>query len=137
MKLQLIRKTFTEKSTIGLLSVDGVFECYTLEDKVRDVKIAGVTAIPYGVYKVILNYSNRFKKILPLLLEVENFEGVRIHSGNTDADTEGCILVGKTRGEDSIGNSKIALNDLVQKITLAIERKEEVEIEILKGSEEN
>lgn len=79
----------TELSTIGELLIDGVFECFTLEDKERDVKIKSETAIPKGTYKVIINQSNRFKRLLPLLLNVPNFEGVRIHSGNTNHNTEG------------------------------------------------
>jgi hypothetical protein len=71
-----------------------MFICHTLEDVQRDVKIAGETAIGWGKYKLIVNMSNRFKKRLPLLLDVPNFAGVRIHGGNTELDTEGCILVG-------------------------------------------
>jgi len=98
MKIEVKRIHRTEKSTIGEMYVDGVFQCYTLEDKEREVKIKSETAIPKGTYDVIINMSNRFKKEMPLLLKVPNFEGVRIHSGNTNHDTEGCILVGKTRG---------------------------------------
>lgn len=110
MELKLIRKEFTDHSTIGALMIDGKFFCYTLEDYIRDVKIAGETAIPYGVYEVITNYSNRFKKVMPLLLHVEGFEGVRIHAGNTAENTEGCILVGKSKMVDFIGNSRAAFD---------------------------
>jgi len=127
MKLLLKRLHRTEHSTIGELHIDGKFECYTLEDKEREVKIKSETAIPKGEYKVIINQSNRFKKLLPLLLNVPNFEGVRIHSGNSNHDTEGCVLVGTTRSEDYIGNSRIAFQKLFKKmqsaksITLIIE----------------
>jgi hypothetical protein len=103
MQITIKRLHKTDTSTIGELLIDGIFECYTLEDVERDVKIKGETAIPKGAYKVIINESTRFKRLLPLLLNVPNFEGVRIHSGNTNHDTEGCILVGQTRGEGYVG----------------------------------
>lgn len=109
----------TEKSTIGELSIDGKFQCYTLEDIEREVKIKSETAISKGTYKVIINKSNRFKRLLPLLLNVPNFEGIRIHSGNTNHDTEGCILVGTTRTKDFIGNSRVAFERLFKKMQLA------------------
>ena len=111
----------SENSTIGEMSVDGKWECYTLEDKERDVKIKSETAIPKGTYKVIINQSNRFKKLLPLLLKVPNFEGVRIHPGNSNHDTEGCILVGRTRSKDFIGQSRKAFESLFAKMKLAKE----------------
>jgi hypothetical protein len=106
MKLKLIRDTFTDESTIGKLYINDVFHCYTLEDKVRDTKIKNITAISCGTYEVIINYSNRFKQQMPLLLNVPNFEGVRIHSGNYSTDTEGCILVGDSKKVNMIGNSR-------------------------------
>jgi len=121
MELQIKRTEFSEESTIGELSVNGVFECYTLEDKVRPVKIAGKTAIPSGRYEVIINFSQRFQKQLPLLLNVPNYEGVRIHSGNTAANTEGCILVGETKTENFIGESRWAFNRLFEKLKIASE----------------
>ena len=111
----------SENSTIGEMTVDGKWECYTLEDKEREVKIKSETAIPKGTYKVIINQSNRFKKLLPLLLKVPNFEGVRIHPGNTNHDTEGCILVGRTRSKDFIGQSRKAFESLFAKMKLAKE----------------
>jgi len=111
----------TKKSTIGELFVDGKFECYTLEDIEREVKIKSETAIAKGKYKVIINQSNRFKRLLPLLLNVPNFEGVRIHSGNSNHDTEGCILVGRTRSLDYIGQSRLAFDKLFKKMQLAKE----------------
>lgn len=116
MKITIKRLYKTETSTIGELSIDGIFECFTLEDKERDVKIKSETAIPKGTYKVIINQSNRFKRLLPLLLNVPNFEGVRIHSGNTNHDTEGCILVGRTRSKDFIGQSRKAFDKLFKKM---------------------
>jgi hypothetical protein len=109
----------TENSTIGELLIDGIFECFTLEDKERPVKIKGETAIPKGTYKVIINESNRFKRLLPLLIDVPNFEGVRIHSGNSNHDTEGCILVGQTRNKNYIGQSRKAFDKLFKKMQAA------------------
>lgn len=119
MKIQIKRLHRTENSTIGELTIDGKFECYTLEDKERDVKIKSETAIKKGTYKVIINRSNRFKRLLPLLLNVPEFEGVRIHSGNSNHDTEGCILVGKTRSKDFIGQSRKAFDTLFEKMQKA------------------
>lgn len=109
----------TENSTIGEMLVDGIFECFTLEDKERPVKIKGETAIPKGTYRVIINESNRFKRLLPLLIDVPNFEGVRIHSGNSNHDTEGCILVGQTRNKNYIGQSRKAFDKLFKKMQAA------------------
>jgi len=114
MELTLKRDILADGYTLGLLSVDGKHYCYTVEDMVREgVKIPGKTAIPYGRYKVIVNMSNRFKKLLPLLLDVPGFEGVRIHSGNTAEDTEGCIIVGKVRTEKGVRDSR----DVAQQLT--------------------
>lgn len=120
MKLLLKRNKSTAHATIGSLYVDGKFQCFTLEDVVRDKKIFGETAIPLGAYKVIINRSTRFGIDLPLLLNVPNYEGVRIHPGNTDKDTEGCILVGVTVTEqNTLGNSRIAFNALMEKLKTA------------------
>jgi hypothetical protein len=116
MKITVKRIHKTDISTTGELYIDGVFECYTLEDVEREVKIKCETAIPKGTYKVIINQSNRFKKLMPLLLNVPNFEGVRIHSGNTNHDTEGCILVGQTRSKNFIGQSRKAFDKLFKKM---------------------
>ena len=132
MNLQLVRKEFTEQSTIGELTVDGQFECFTLEDKVRPdgVKVFGETAIPEGIYHIDITFSNRFKKDLPLLLAVPNFEGVRIHSGNTPADTLGCILVGKGKGSNRIDQSRDAFNALFPKLRAAKDRGDGITLEI-------
>ena len=121
MKIEVKRLYKTENSTIGELTIDGKFECYTLEDKEITVKIKGETAISKGTYKVIINQSNRFKKLLPLLLNVPNFEGVRIHPGNSNHDTEGCILVGQSISKDYISKSRKAFEKLFKKMQLAKE----------------
>jgi hypothetical protein len=121
MQITVKRLYKTDTSTIGELLIDGVFECFTLEDIERPVKIKAETAIPKGTYKVIINESNRFKRLMPLLLNVPNFEGVRIHSGNTNHDTEGCILVGQTRNKNYIGQSRKAFDKLFKKMQTAKE----------------
>ena len=130
MQLQLIRNVFTDQSTIGELSVNGAFECFTLEDKVRPIKIKGETAIPAGTYEVAVTFSNKFQKFLPLLLDVPNFDGIRIHTGNTAKDTLGCILVGQGKGVDSISSSRLAFAPLFEKLQGVI-RTEKVFIEII------
>lgn len=121
MKIEIVRFQFTDKSTIGRLYVDGVFECYTLEDKIRDMKIKGITAIPAGIYKVIIDMSGRFKRLLPLLINVLGFSGIRIHIGNKPEDTEGCILVGQSFTTDWIGSSGKAFDALFAKMQAASE----------------
>jgi len=127
MELTLKRTTLTNSSTIGELAIDGVYECKTLEDVVREVegqpvsewKVPGQTAIPRGRYQVVLDWSNRFGRTMPHLLSVPGFDGVRIHWGNTDEDTEGCILVGRTQSENFIGESRLAFEALFEKLEAA------------------
>ena len=131
MELLLKRDVFTEVSTQGQLSVNGEFECFTLEDKDRKLenggtKVFGETAIPRDRYKVELDWSPHFGKDMPHILDVPQFEGVRIHPGNYPRDTEGCILVGKERYEDFIRDSKIAFDALLAKLNLAWAQGEEV-----------
>src|SRR6185295_19251922 len=128
MQLQLVRNVFTDNSTIGELFINGVFECFTLEDKVRPVKIKGETAIPAGTYEIVVSFSDRFKHFLPLLLNVPNFDGIRIHPGNTAADTLGCILVGQGKGVDAISGSRLAFGPLFEKIQNVV-RTEKIFIE--------
>jgi hypothetical protein len=110
MKLEVIRKEFSPISTIGELHIDDVYFCYTLEDTIREVKIQNETAIPYGTYEVVITPSKRFQRDMPLLLNVPNFEGVRMHKGNTDKDTDGCILLGMSKSKDFIGHSALAFD---------------------------
>lgn len=129
MNLTLIRKYPAPDCIIGELFIEGVFECYSLEDIERPVKVAGVTAIPRGHYEMVITYSERFKRLLPLLLNVPNFDGVRIHTGNTSAHTEGCILVGKSKTENQVLQSKVAFDELFPKLQAAA-AKEKIFIEI-------
>lgn len=112
MNLQLVRDTFTDQSTTGKLYVDHVFQCYVLEDARHDHKIAGKTCIANGKYEVVVNWSDRFKKSMPLLIGVPGFSGIRIHCGNTAADTEGCLLVGSSRENDVVRGSRLAFDAL-------------------------
>lgn len=119
MKLKLVRESSTETTTLGKLHVNGEFICYTLEDKVRDKKIAGITAIPAGIYKVLITWSPRFKRQLPLLINVPGFDGIRIHPGNSHRDTEGCILVGVEKQGETILRSREAFDKLYKKLVQA------------------
>ena len=131
MKLTLKRQIFTDKSTIGSLYIDDEFECFTLEDVVRPpgIKIPGATAILYGSYEVIIDYSNRFARNMPHVLNVPMFEGIRIHSGNTSSDTEGCILLGTLKNTDRIYNSKLAFIKFLRKLEEGL-KESEVRMEI-------
>lgn len=134
MQLRLERVQIDHDVTIGSLSADGVWQCWTLEDVVRPkgVKVPGQTAIPFGKYRVLITPSPRFKRDLPLLVDVPFFTGVRIHPGNTAADTEGCILVGAERGSDgkSIARSRQAFDNLFIKLTDVLARREQIWLEI-------
>ena len=125
LELHLKRTIFTDKSTIGMLSVDGVFECYVLEDVVRERagvpvgewKVHGDTAIPQGRYRIERTMSGRFGRVLPLLRKVPGFEGIRIHPGNDPGDTEGCLLPGLHKGENCVTDSRAAfamLDELIE-----------------------
>lgn len=128
MNMELVRKHQSGICTIGELSIEGKFQCYILEDVVREVpgmpveqwKIAGKTAIPTGDYEVIITLSNRFKRDLPLLKDVPGFAGIRIHPGNTAEDTEGCLLPGTHRSADSTSvlHSRVAFDDLFMIISM-------------------
>lgn len=98
-----------------------VYICDILEDPVRNkitsslnnfVKVFGKTAIPYGTYEIIRSFSNRFNKVLPLLLNVPHYDGVRIHSGNTAEDTDGCLLPGFNKVKGKVVDSRKVFKDL-------------------------
>jgi hypothetical protein len=121
IQLTVLRKPSDEHCTEGELLFNGEHQAFTLEPVVRDVKIQNETAIPAGTYNVTLTFSPHFNRTLPLINDVPNFEGVRIHPGNTAADTEGCLLVGMNAGNDSIANSRVAFDALYAKLEAAQE----------------
>lgn len=121
MKLTLKRIALRPTYTIGKLYIDDVYFCDTIEDTVRDLnkngkfdngekKIHSKTAIPYGTYEIKWTYSPRFKKYTPQLMNVPSFEGIRIHVGNTSADTEGCLILGKNKQVGKVLNSRDTIN---------------------------
>lgn len=120
MHLIIKRETPTSVSTPGHLylrngNVDK-WLAYTLEDVTRTgEKVHGRTAIPLGLYKLVISFSNRFKKELPEVQGVPNFTGVRIHGGNTHENTEGCPLIGMARmSKDRIGNCAPAVEKVMR-----------------------
>ncbi len=130
LALKLTRNTFTDTSTIGELSLNGKFECYILEDKVRPEKIPGLTAIPAGIYEVQITHSPKYRRDLPLLLSVPDFSGIRIHPGNTARDTEGCLLPGRSKAVDFVGESRAAFDGLFTKLRKAQGAGQKISIEI-------
>ena len=116
MKLTLKRIFLGKSYTIGKLYIDGEYFSDTLEDAVRDEKVYGETAIPRGTYKVTITLSPRFRRWLPLLHDVPNFEGVRIHRGNTPEDTHGCILVGQNKIKGQVVNSAYTEIELMKRL---------------------
>lgn len=135
MKLKLFRTIFTKDTTHGVLSINGVFFCHTIEDtdcRLEDNpegKIYGRTAIPRGTYKIIVSFSNRFQKWMLEVLAVPNYDGVRIHGGRDHRDTEGCPLVGQLVGERLVNGIAISAR-LLAVVQAAIERGEDVELEV-------
>lgn len=143
MKIEVKRFEYGTNWTIGRMYIDEFYVCYTLEGTHREIpgvpveqwKVPGKTAIPIGTYPVTCTFSNHFQRDLPLLGEVSGYEGVRIHPGNTDRDTEGCILVGTTwAGTDFIGQSKVAFDHVYEMITEALKRKELITLEVSSAS---
>lgn len=144
MELFLKREIFTDVSTIGVLSINGQFECYILEDKdrglnstmplseIEKLKVYGKTCIPYGRYEIDWTMSNRFKVMMPILLKVPGYEGIRIHKGNTEIDSLGCLLPGRKKANNMISESTFATNQLYNKIQTAKSRREKVFITITK-----
>ena len=138
MILRLIREPSQASATLGVLFVNGVFQCWTLEDEIREVaglpvevwKVSARTAIPAGRYEVRLTQSVRFGRALPEIVDVPGFTGIRIHPGNTAADTSGCVLVGAERTVAAIRLSQLACDALQRKIAAALAASEPVRIVI-------
>lgn len=131
MNIELKRFHGTKGFTAGELFIDGVKVFDTLEDEERTEKVYAETAIPVGKYEVVINHSPRFKKDLPLLLNVPGFTGIRIHSGNLTSHTEGCILIGNdSNSKDAwLGNSRAAMERFMPMLRNALKR-DKVWIEI-------
>lgn len=143
MKITLKRKFKGDKYTIGDLYIDGVYFCNTIEDVVRQLpancpntpkwlnctckeKVYEQTAIPAGTYKVSLQHSPKFKRILPFLHDVPHFLGILMHAGNTERDTAGCIIVGHNTVKGKVTQSK----DTLEKLIALIKEAKEVTIDI-------
>jgi len=133
MLIEVVRRIFTEHSTIGDLLINGEPECFSLEDAdlglnqdmnaatIKEKKIPGKTAIPSGKYEITVDLSARFGKLMPHILNVPGFDGIRIHTGNTDKDVEGCLALGTSIGEDYIGESVLAFNRFFPKLREAVD----------------
>ena len=142
MKLRLERLWPKKDYTVGRLYVDDRLFCNTLEDRIVDKnkngvfdgdekKVYGESAIPYGTYKIIYNWSPKFGRNLPRLLNVPHFEGILIHPGNTAADSAGCILVGKNTEVGRLTNSRYISDELNKLIDEVQQKGEPITIEIV------
>ena len=139
INLELRRIFYAPTYTIGKLYVNGVYWTDTLEDRCRDenkngkldnkeAKIMHKTAILQGTYEVIVNMSPRFKRMLPRLLNVPNFDGILIHNGTDENSTSGCIIVGENKVKGKVINSTFWMNKLTD--YLLDEQKKGVKIKI-------
>lgn len=113
MNIEIHRLTWTAKSTQGLLAIDGMSKFTTLEPPAGGDGNGNELPIPEGKYHVVKRYSPKFKRDTPHLLDVPGHTFIEIHMGNAPEDTEGCILVGKTRADDWIGSSRQAFEDFM------------------------
>lgn len=144
MRIELVRIAFKDTYTIGKLYVDDTYFCDVLEDKDRGLdssmkeseilekKVKGQTAIPTGHYVINITYSPKYKRMMPLLLDVKGFSGIRIHSGNTSKDTEGCLIVGKNKKVGMVLESR----DTYKRLLKMMEGQEEITIDITRKGEE-
>ena len=138
MKLRLERFQHDLTCTIGNLFADEQFVCFILEDPVREVdrqpvsfwKVKGDTAIPRGTYVVKLTWSNRFQHFMLQLMDVPGFDGIRIHTGNTNVDTEGCLIPGMEVGTESVLKSKVAYDHLLSIVNPVLQAGESITIEV-------
>ncbi len=133
MQIRVQRRFLGPDYTVGSLFINGVKLCDTMEDTVRTdgVKIPNRTAIPYGTYWVELTMSPKFTRLLPLVLDVPNFVGIRIHRGNTAEDSSGCILPGENKVKGKVINSTEYEMKIVTKMLEAIRNGEEISLEIV------
>lgn len=145
MNLSVDRFGDLPSATLGAFSLDGEFSCFTLEDEHRDVKVPGETRIPAGTYKVELQRAGKLhEKYLGkfpgehqgmlTLQSVPGFTGVMIHIGNTEAHTEGCILLGDVAmASGELASSTQAYRRIYTKVVQAMARGEAVTIEVRNG----
>ena len=138
MTIYVTRDDCTPDRTLGTMRFEDGFVCQTLEDPMREgEKVYGDTAIPLGTYRVTITRSKRFNKMMPLLHNVPNFGGVRLHCGNNTDDTSGCILVGMGRNADAdsdglqLLDSRDAMDEVQPRIASALARGEEVWLDIV------
>ena len=143
MKIELVRIAFKDTYTIGKLYVDGKYFSDVLEDVDRGLdssmteseilkkKVKGQTAIPTGHYVINITYSPKYRRMMPLLLDVKGFSGIRIHSGNTAKDTEGCLIVGKNKQVGKVLESR----DTYKRLFEMMEGQEEITIDITRKGE--
>lgn len=141
MKLTLRRLYRKPEYSIGKLYIDGVYFCDVVEDtdrglysymnigEISKIKVKHETAIPYGIYKIRLSMSPKYKKILPEIMNVPGFSGVRIHSGNWASDSSGCLIVGKNTVKGGVTSSRVTMKALMKKLQ-SIPTTELIEIEI-------
>ena len=131
MKITVTRQIFDDACTMGTMTVDGNFECYTLEPPnqpgIDPIALKG--CIPLGVYPVTITFSGHFQRDMPLVNDVPNFSEIRIHPGNVPSNTEGCCLVGEAQGRDAILQSVSAFEPLFAKIKAALDSGDTVSIE--------
>ena len=144
MKLRLERKYKSSNYCIDKLYINGKYFSDALEDpdrgltdtmnleEIKRIKVKGDTCIPYGTYNVTITYSPRFKKNLPLINNVKGFDGIRIHSGNTPQDTEGCLLLGLNKVKGRVVDSKVTVNKFIDIVQKALNKGEKVTITITK-----
>lgn len=146
MQILIQRHALKEGYTIGRMEINGKYFCDTLEDTDRGLseemseteiaarKVKGATAIPTGTYRIDMQTrSPRFGRVLPRLVSVKGYAGVLIHSGNTAADTEGCILVGENRERGKVLNSRATLESLLVFLRAAQAEGEEIELTITRA----
>lgn len=135
MLIEIIRDDERATKTFGKMFIDGKYFGETLEDTDRELesggeKVYGQTAIPRGRYEMIITPSRHFKREMPEVLNVPGFEGVRIHGGNTEADTLGCPLLGQVRTDVGVANCTGINERFLLTLQAALQRGEEVWLQI-------
>ena len=143
MRIELVRIAFKDTYTIGKLYVDDTYFCDVLEDvdrgldssmlesEILEKQVKGQTAIPTGHYVINITYSPKYRRMMPLLLDVKGFSGIRIHSGNSSKDTEGCLLVGKNKQVGKVLESR----DTYQRLFKMMQGQKEITIDITRKGE--